>query len=89
MLVQEGLGAIAADGKPAVDFEIMKRQVEAPGRVAGFDNAKRVIAPTRVVGVIGSLQMPAEALGGRAPGPARRVSVDGETGDPSAAPKGS
>ena len=35
----------------------MKRQVEALGQVASSDNAKTVIMPTDIAGVIGSLEV--------------------------------
>lgn len=56
--------AIAENGQPAIDFEIMKRQVDALAAVAGADNAKTVIVPTDVTGAIGSLQVLAETLAG-------------------------
>ena len=49
--------AIADDGQPAIDFEIMKRQVDALGQVASSKNAKTIIVPTDIVGVIGSLEV--------------------------------
>lgn len=54
--------AISDEGQPAVDFEVLKRQVDALGRLAASDNAKTVIVPTDVTGVIGSLQLIAENL---------------------------
>jgi regulator of protease activity HflC (stomatin/prohibitin superfamily) len=48
--------AIADGGQPAVNFEIMKRQVEALSQVASSDNAKTVIMPTDIAGVIGSIE---------------------------------
>jgi regulator of protease activity HflC (stomatin/prohibitin superfamily) len=48
--------AIADGGQPAVNFEIMKRQVEALGQVASSENAKTVIMPTDIAGVIGSIE---------------------------------
>lgn len=56
--------AIAENGQPAIDFEIMKRQVEALSAVAASDNSKTVIVPTDVTGAIGSLQVLAETLAG-------------------------
>ncbi len=55
--------AIAEDGQPAVDFEVLKRQVEALGQLAASPNAKTVVVPTEVTGVIGSLQTIAENMG--------------------------
>ena len=48
--------AIADNGQPAVNFEILKRQVEALGAVASGPSAKTIIVPTDVAGVIGSLE---------------------------------
>ena len=49
--------AIAQNGQPAINFEVMKRQVEALGRVASSDNTKTLIMPTDIAGVIGSLEV--------------------------------
>jgi len=56
--------AIADNGQPAVNFEIMKRQVEALGEVASADNSKTIIMPTDIANVIGSLQVLVDTLGG-------------------------
>lgn len=56
--------AIADNGKPAIDFEIMKRQVDALSAVASADNAKTIIVPTDVTAAVGSLQVLAETLAG-------------------------
>ncbi len=48
--------AIAQDGQPAADFEIRKRQVEAIADLASAKNAKTVVLPTQVVGVLGALE---------------------------------
>ncbi|MDE0039029.1 MAG: SPFH/Band 7/PHB domain protein [Gammaproteobacteria bacterium] len=48
--------AIANDGQPAADFEIRKRQVEAIADLASASNAKTVVLPTQVVGVLGALE---------------------------------
>lgn len=48
--------AIANDGQPAADFEIRKRQVEALAELASAANAKTVVVPTEVVGVLGALE---------------------------------
>ena len=52
--------AIADNGQPAVNFEILKRQVEAMGKVASSDNSKTIIMPTEIASVIGSLRVLAE-----------------------------
>ena len=54
--------AIAEQGQPAVDFEIMKRQVEAIGQLAASDSTKSIILPTNVTGVLGSLAALTETL---------------------------
>ena len=56
--------AISKNGQPAIDFEIMKRQVDALSAVAAAPNAKTIIVPTDVTGAIGSLQVLAETLHG-------------------------
>lgn len=48
--------AIAEDGRAAVEFEIMKRQVAALGELAASPNSKTIVVPTNVTGVLGSLQ---------------------------------
>ena len=55
--------AIADNGQPAVNFEIMKRQVEALGQVASADSSKTIIMPTDIANVIGSLQVLVDTLG--------------------------
>ena len=55
--------AIADNGQPAVNFEIMKRQVEALGQVASADNSKTIIMPTDIANVIGSLRVLVDTLG--------------------------
>ena len=55
--------AIADNGQPAVNFEIMKRQVEALGEVASADNSKTIIMPTDIANVIGSLGVLVDTLG--------------------------
>ncbi len=49
--------AIADNGQPAINFEIMKRQVDALGQVASSDNSKTIIMPTDITEAIGSLQL--------------------------------
>ena len=48
--------AISKNGQPAINFEIVKRQIEALGAIASGQNTKTVIVPTEVTGVIGSLE---------------------------------
>jgi len=49
--------AIADNGQPAVNFEVMKRQVDALSSIASADNTKTLIMPTNIAGVIGSLEV--------------------------------
>ena len=60
--------AIAANGQPAVDFEILKRQVEALGALAAAPNTKTLVVPTNVTAVLGALEVVAERMGGSAGG---------------------
>ena len=48
--------AIAKNGQPAVNFEIMKRQVEAIGELASSNSSKTLIIPTEVTGFLGSIE---------------------------------
>ena len=54
--------AIKDNGQPAINFEIMKRQVEALSEIASSNSAKTIIMPSEITGVIGSLQVMAENL---------------------------
>lgn len=54
--------AIADNGQPAVNYEILKRQVDALSKVASSTNAKTIIVPTDITGAIGSLQVLIESL---------------------------
>jgi regulator of protease activity HflC (stomatin/prohibitin superfamily) len=47
--------AIADNGQPAVDFEILKRQVDAIGRMASSENTKTIVLPSDVTKTIGGL----------------------------------
>ena len=48
--------AIAKNGQPAVNFEIMKRQVEAIGELASSNSSKTLILPTDITGILGGLE---------------------------------
>lgn len=48
--------AIAENGQPAVNYEILKRQVDALGNLASGSSTKTVIIPTDVTAAIGSLE---------------------------------
>ena len=54
--------AIANNGQPAVDFEILKRQVDAVSRLATSDNSKTLVLPTDVTKTIGGLAGLQDAL---------------------------
>lgn len=55
--------AIADNGQPAVDFEVLKRQVDALAQLAAAPNSKTLVVPTDVTGVIGALHVIAENMG--------------------------
>jgi len=57
--------AISKNGKPAVDFEIAKRQVEAMGQVASSSNSKTIIIPSDLTAAIGGLSAVLETLKGK------------------------
>ena len=54
--------AIADRGQPAVDFEILKRQVDAMGQLAASDSTKSLILPTDITGVLGAFKVVADNL---------------------------
>lgn len=54
--------AISNNGQPAVNFEIMKRQVEAIGQLAGSDSTKTIILPSEITKVIGAATTLLETL---------------------------
>tara|TARA_B100000959_G_C14899899_1_gene590451 strand:- start:428 stop:1354 length:927 start_codon:yes stop_codon:yes gene_type:complete len=54
--------AIKDNGQPAIDFEVMKRQVEALSEIASSDSSKTIIMPSEITGVIGSLKVLAENI---------------------------
>ena len=54
--------AISQDGQPAIDFEILKRQVEAIALLASSDNTKTIVLPSEVTKTIGGLAGLQEAL---------------------------
>ena len=55
--------AIANEGQPAVDFEILKRQVDAIGRMAASENTKTIVVPSDVTKTIGGLSTLGELFG--------------------------
>ena len=54
--------AISDKGQPAINFEIMKRQVDGLATIASSDNSKIIIMPTDISKVIGSLETLFESL---------------------------
>jgi regulator of protease activity HflC (stomatin/prohibitin superfamily) len=54
--------AIKKNGKPAVDFEIAKRQVDAIGQLTASDNTKTLILPSDISGIFSSVSALMEAL---------------------------
>ncbi|MDE2913358.1 MAG: SPFH/Band 7/PHB domain protein [Paracoccaceae bacterium] len=54
--------AITDNGQPAIEFEIMKRQVNALSEIAAAENAKTIILPTDVTGVLGAIEVFSENI---------------------------
>lgn len=54
--------AIEKDGKPAIDFEVMKRQVEGITQIASSKSAKTIIMPSDITRVIGGIEGALSAL---------------------------
>ena len=54
--------AIKDDGQEAINFEVLKRQVDALGKIASSNSSKTIIMPTEVTGVIGSLDVLMKSL---------------------------
>ena len=57
--------AISSNGQSAVDFEIMKRKVEAIEALSKSDNSKLLILPSDVTGTLGSLETITEMIKNR------------------------
>ncbi len=58
--------AISNNGQPAVDFEILKRQVDAIAKLAASDNTKTIVLPTDVTKTVGGLASLQEVLKSKA-----------------------
>jgi len=58
--------AISNNGQPAIDFEILKRQVDAIAKLAASDNTKTIVLPTDVTKTVGGLASLQEVLRTRA-----------------------
>ncbi|MAV75647.1 MAG: paraslipin [Cellvibrionales bacterium] len=54
--------AISNDGKPAVDYDVLKRQVDAIASLASSDNSKILVVPTDVTKTLGSISSLQEIL---------------------------
>lgn len=54
--------AIEKDGKPTIDFEVMKRQVEGITQIASSKSAKTIIMPSDITRVIGGIEGALSAL---------------------------
>ena len=48
--------AISKNGQPAVNFEIMKRQVDAISELASSPSSKTLILPTEITGILGGIE---------------------------------
>ncbi len=57
--------AIANGGQPAVNYDVMKRQISALGDLAGSSNTKTLVLPTDVTAALGSLETLLASLPGR------------------------
>ncbi len=49
--------AIKEDGQPAVDFEIMKRQVDGLAKLASSDQTKTLVVPSDITKALGSVEL--------------------------------
>ena len=54
--------AIRDGGQPAIDYDIMKRQVQAVGEIASSDSSKTIVLPASVTSAIGTLSALAESF---------------------------
>lgn len=54
--------AISNEGKPAVDYDVLKRQVDAIASLASSDNSKILVVPTDVTKTLGSIASLQEIL---------------------------
>lgn len=61
--------AIAANGQPAIDYEILKLQVEAIGKLAAAETTRTLVLPTNVTGVLGGLEALASGMQSARTGP--------------------
>lgn len=54
--------AIRANGQPAIDFEIMKQQINSVAEIAKSGNSKLIVIPTDIVKSLGTLETVIEGL---------------------------
>ena len=54
--------AIKNDGQPAIDFEILKRQVDGISKLASSEQSKTLFLPTDITKVLGSLELLAKRI---------------------------
>ena len=54
--------AIKDNGKPAIDFEIAKRQVEAIGQLTASQNTKTLVLPSDISGIFSAFSTFMETL---------------------------
>jgi|ETNmetMinimDraft_12_1059888.scaffolds.fasta_scaffold74403_1 regulator of protease activity HflC (stomatin/prohibitin superfamily) len=54
--------AILNKGEPAINFEILKRQIEGLSQIASSGNTKTLIIPTEITGILGSLKTIMEGI---------------------------
>ena len=54
--------AISNKGEAAINFEILKRQVEGLSQIASSGNTKTLIIPTEITGILGSLKTVMEGI---------------------------
>ena len=57
--------AIKDDGQPAVDFEIMKRQVDGLAKLASSDQTKTLVVPSDITKALGSIELLMGATGNK------------------------
>ena len=49
--------AIKDDGQPAINFEIMKRQVEGLSELASSEQTKTLVVPSDITKALGSIEL--------------------------------
>ena len=54
--------AIKNDGQPAINYEIMKRQVDGLAEVAASNQTKTLVVPTDITKAVGTLELFLDSL---------------------------